>query len=457
MAYDSLLSAFLPQGTDIYANLYQLAKERNLPGTYWGNGDGGLEWQYDAKAIHDLQRELENQAVSQYVPQELQGSYLPVNYGAGGDVLRDAQGRVLGVYRTGDDMTGTGNGQNNYLPWDILQKYPQLGGQLGTQYQEANSNPLKDPIFAGALGAIALGGMGFLGEGAGAVGGLESGFTPAELGLGGGEAAVGGLEAGFTPSELGIGSSGGGLPSIGGTMDASGALAYPNSGVTVANGMGSGTIYANAATPNALESFLGLPGGSLTGLTSSGNAAGGAGSALGRILDGSATTSDWLSVLGTAGATGLGILGSSQQASTIRDLANQSRADREPFRQAALGYLQNPASYVEGPGAATTDAVLRRLSVGGNPIGDPAKLGIATGAAMQDWRNAVLGFGNLGLSGEDTRAQLGLAGANADANVWNSLGYGLGQVTNPQKGFDDFLKGFKGFGGLGSGLKFSLT
>jgi hypothetical protein len=40
-----------------------------------------------------------------------------------------------------------------------------------------------------------------------------------------------------------------------------------------------------------------------------------------------------------------------------------------------------------GPGAASLDATLRRLSVGGNPIGDPTKLGIATQAGLQNWQS----------------------------------------------------------------------
>jgi len=156
---------------------------------------------------------------------------------------------------------------------------------------------------------------------------------------------------------------------------------------------------------------------------------------------------DWLLKLLPAG---IGAYASSQQADAIRQIAERSRADREPFRQKALGYLNDPNSYATGPGAATLDAVLRRLSVGGNPIGDPAKLGIATSAGLQDWRNTVLGLGNLGLAGEDTRASLDLNAVKADKGVWDSLGAGVADVVKPQKSLEDILKSM-------GGMKLSIT
>jgi peptidyl-tRNA hydrolase len=59
---------------------------------------------------------------------------------------------------------------------------------------------------------------------------------------------------------------------------------------------------------------------------------------------------------------------------------------------------------------------------------------------MNDWRNAVTGFGNLGLAGEDTRANLGMSAINADANVWNALGSGADKVLNPQTSMYDQFK-----------------
>jgi len=231
-----------------------------------------------------------------------------------------------------------------------------------------------------------------------------------------------------------------------GTFDQYGALSYPGG---AGQGAGAGTIYANTATPNVLEKALGLPAGTL-GL--GGDNASGGGTSLGNILTpgggiGGAGIPDWLLKLLPAG---IGAFASSQQASAIRDIAEKARADRQPFYQKAVGYLNDPNSYATGPGAATLDAVLRRLSVGGNPIGDPAKLGIATSAGLQDWRNTVLGLGNLGLAGEDTRASLDLGAVKADKGVWDSLGAGVADVVKPQKSLEDILKSM-------GGMKLSLT
>ena len=52
---------------------------------------------------------------------------------------------------------------------------------------------------------------------------------------------------------------------------------------------------------------------------------------------------------------------------------------------------------------------------------------------MQDWRNAVTGFANIGLSGEDSRNNLLAGAASADASGLNAIGYGLGELTKPKK------------------------
>lgn len=129
----------------------------------------------------------------------------------------------------------------------------------------------------------------------------------------------------------------------------------------------------------------------------------------------------------------MGMYGSGQQADALRDIAAQSRADRAPFYNASVNYLQNPQAYADGPGRAFMDATLRRLSAQhGNPIDSPTAMGLATQAGLLDWRDAVSSFGNLGLSGEDSRNQLMASATGADANRLNALGYGLGQLTQPQ-------------------------
>jgi hypothetical protein len=210
MVNQTLLKAF-GGGPSIEGLLYQLADSR---GGRWeniveGDGEGGQRnvrnYNFNGQDYWALQREAQDLAAQQALPADILalgkmaggewGNVSPVNFGPGTDYLRDAQGRLLGTYQVED---GFGAGGARYLPWDILQKYPQLGGQLATQYQEASSNPFSDPIFALAAGAMAFGGLGgfeglggsemfnaelldasLIGEYAGAAPGSGSFFAPA--------------------------------------------------------------------------------------------------------------------------------------------------------------------------------------------------------------------------------------------------------------------------------------
>jgi len=152
--------------------------------------------------------------------------------------------------------------------------------------------------------------------------------------------------------------------------------------------------------------------------------------------------------LGNLLAAGLGAYGANRQANSLMDIANQARADRQPYLNASLSYLTNPNAYFAGPGKSAMDATLRGLSASvGNPIGSPTAMGIATEAGLKDWRNAVTGFGNMGLAGQDTRASLQAQAAQADAGALNALGYGLNSVLNPQPSLTDVVKALN-LGGL---------
>jgi hypothetical protein len=136
-----------------------------------------------------------------------------------------------------------------------------------------------------------------------------------------------------------------------------------------------------------------------------------------------------------------------QQSGALERLAEQSRADRAPYLQASQGWLANPQSYIEGPGQAALQGTLAGLSAKfGNPIGSGTALQLATGAGLQNWQNAVTGFGNLGLSGEDTRAQLGMGAAQAGADMWGNLGGGISRVVNPPRSLADLMREYRSLG-----------
>ena len=57
-----------------------------------------------------------------------------------------------------------------------------------------------------------------------------------------------------------------------------------------------------------------------------------------------------------------------------------------------------------------------------------------------DWRDAITGFGNMGLSGADTRANLGVGAAGAQANMWGNLAGGVSDLINPRKSLADLMR-----------------
>lgn len=247
---------------------------------------------------------------------------------------------------------------------------------------------------------------------------------------------VAGLGAGMGSGLFGGGGSSVAGGTAAGAADASGLAGLLESGaVGTAGGametaaLGGGVDYAAALAGGGAGSAPAISGAALTA-----PAAAAGGSTLANFMNGSGTPADWMNLAGTVGITGLGMYGAGKQADALTDIANQSRADRAPFLGKANEWLSNPQAYIDGPGMASMDATLKRLSASrGNPIDSPTALGLATQAGMQDWRNAVTGFANIGLSGEDSRNSMMAGAAGADAEGLNALGYGIGELTKPKK------------------------
>lgn len=185
-----------------------------------------------------------------------------------------------------------------------------------------------------------------------------------------------------------------------------------------------------------------------------GSAAGSAaGTAFSRILDGTASTADWLSVLGPTAATALGIYGSNRQAGRYDDLANRYLAMGEPFRARAEASMQPGFDPMSIPGyrAAVDDAMdtqLRGLSaVGGNPFGQPgglieAQKKVLAGTALPaitNYQNQNISAG--GLANLQTQAPgLQSAAIGQQGNVYNAIGAGISDITNPRRSLADVLQ-----------------
>ena len=180
----------------------------------------------------------------------------------------------------------------------------------------------------------------------------------------------------------------------------------------------------------------------------------GTGTALSRILSdlkngtNIATAADYVSVLGTVGATGLGILGANAQTNAYQDVANRFIDLGAPYRALNLASYQPGFSMQNEPGysdalANTQSQFLRAASAGrapgvarGNPFDNPgawaetmkyvnANLALP---ALTSYRSGLERSGGLGLG---AGANASLAGAGTAGGIYNALGSGLSNLTNP--------------------------
>jgi hypothetical protein len=161
-------------------------------------------------------------------------------------------------------------------------------------------------------------------------------------------------------------------------------------------------------------------------------------------MAGNGSDADYASVLGSLGAAGLGAYSANERERTIRDELGRQRQERSPYLQASQGWLANPNSYLEGPGQAAMGATLQGLSAQhGNPIGSGTALALGNQAGLMNWQNAVTGLGNMGLSGQDTRANLATAGANARGDMWSNVAGGISDITNPRSSAADLMRQYR--------------
>jgi hypothetical protein len=241
---------------------------------------------------------------------------------------------------------------------------------------------------------------------------------------------------GANPRELGDG--------VAGAFDASG----------MGTGVDAGTFASNAGLGQGVTGAL-FP--SVAGPTL-GAGFGGATSALGKILSGTADADDYLKLAGVAGSSLLGYLGSESQANAAKDMSDKYLALGAPYRgMLASSYApgfdlsQSDPAYAGALDQASS-AVLRKLSTSGNPFDNPgaameAQKYVTQSTALPQlntYRSQLGAFGQLGINtaGTADTINIGNAGGGLDA-----LGYGLGQLTG-SGGIEDMLMKFPGlFGG----------
>lgn len=403
--------------------------------------------------------------------------------GAGDIAVIDPSGKMITAYNAG--ASGAHGGDKGEFQGPDGNWYRPADSYIAEAIKAHPSSGIDDFFnnFAGFLpfalaGGLALGplsGAGLAAEGA-ATAGL--GDLAASYGVGGGGA---GAAAGEFGSVL-TGGAGSAFPTTAAEIAAANEAAAAAIGETVATGTTGITVPgATGGLQGVLEGLQSIPPGSTTalqqltngldaedaaigqqmqaaanqgggpGITTPintvnglGGVAGAAGNALSRILDGTATTADWTSVLGGAGSTLLGVLGSQAQTGALQDMQNQWLGLGAPSRARFEG------SFAPGFDLAASDPGFRNAldtsaqtaarswsARAGNPAGSPTAqaeinkyvLGSTYLPQLNTYRSQNLTGGQLGTNQAGT-ASLGVA--QGSDNLYNSLGYGLGQLTQPQ-------------------------
>lgn len=231
--------------------------------------------------------------------------------------------------------------------------------------------------------------------------------------------------------------------------------AGPDSATVLANGGVTGGATAAGGTEgadllgignSASSGYESLPGTTPYGGVTTTAAAGGAGTALSRILSGVGTVDDFASVLGKAAPGLIGAFGASQQAKSLDDLTKRlegygapSRARYEASFAPGFDLAAADPAY-KGALDQTSESLLRKLSAsGGNPFGNPGGLieankAIVNGTALpalNTYRNQNANTGGLGaLASAYPSSATSTIGANS--NILNALGGAASDVLNPK-------------------------
>ena len=149
----------------------------------------------------------------------------------------------------------------------------------------------------------------------------------------------------------------------------------------------------------------------------------------------------WMLPAAIGGSALLGYVGSQDQLSQQRDLANQYQNMGAPYRKRLADLYNDPSSFfnsdaVKIPVQMGTDNLSRSLSLNGNPVGSGNAL-----QQLQDYSTKQL-YGQLGAEKDRLAGFGGLSAYNGaapgmaqnavsmSANPYNAIGYGLGSLAD---------------------------
>lgn len=378
-----------------------------------------------------------------------------------------ATGKAYGTWTVENNNAGAPSAED--LAWLQGQKITPATAQENSNRmnQDAPGNgagkgSMKEGILTSLSALAAMYGAGqFLGAGGGVPldisGGLDGAIIPEAASTAGSTSSISGMgltdpwAAGGTGLEMA-----GSVPNwTGATLDAV---------APAASGIGA----SGAALPAAWQSALGVEGASNLAALNPGmldkvraavtnpSTAATAGSALSRILKGEGAIEDYLS-LGLKALPGvLGAIGSSSQASSLKDLADKYAGYGAPSRDRFEASFQPGFSMASDPGYQdaldqSSKATLHSLSVNGNPAGSPNAWAQSLQdnyqktayPALQQYRSTNAAAGGLGTA---AAAAPGLATSAIGANgqTMANLGGAFRDVTSDTSTLADLMKKLKG-------------
>jgi len=247
--------------------------------------------------------------------------------------------------------------------------------------------------------------------------------------------------------------------------DVVGAGALPASGLGSLQGADLAAAIESAGAPAAsIDLGLGAAGAGAGAVSNAGSAVTPSGatqgnSAISKILGGTATPADYLSVAGSALPGVLGALASGQQSSAQQDVANQYLSLSAPSRARFEASFAPGFSMTSDPGYQdaldqVTKAMLHKLSVTGNPAGSPNALqqilhdvnAQFAYPALQQYRQLNAGQGGI-IPLTSAAPQFANAAIGSQGNVYNALGGAAADIFNPPSSLDKLMKQFARLGG----------
>lgn len=357
----------------------------------------------------------------------------PWNYDSA--ISGDATNQILNPYNAAAAKAGLAPMTLSQLP------VSEYASSLPAEQKGSSSmlgGALHDPavgMLAGFAGGTLLGGLGATADGFGAADAGSALTGGSDILREAGTNIWGmGPTAGSPLAEFGLPSGTLGSTAVGGA--AGGLLSGLSNVPTPPIGVGSGAapIQEGPTTSGA------GPGGSVSPLS----AAGAGGTALSRLLNGSATPSDYASLLGTLGATGLGVYSANKQADSLSALADRNFAIGAPSRDRYEGSYAPGFTMANDPGYADSldqamQSYLRKASTGGNALSNPgvsaeALKYVTAGTAypaLQNYRNqnAATGGYNAFNTAAPGSAQTAVG---AQSGALTNLAGGISDILNPQ-------------------------